>query len=111
MATGQDMDGTGDPAARWAVMALCAAATGADLAEALAGLDARADDLRPPETGLVMARGRIGGDGSIGLFRLSRGVVFWPWMALAGFGGCRPTVSGGVGWWGCGTRTRSGRCV
>lgn len=50
--------------ARRAVMALCAAATGQELATALAGLAAPgAEDIRAPEIGLVMAMGRIGGDG------------------------------------------------
>ena len=49
---------------RRAVMALCAEASCADLRAAVRSLDApRAEDLRPPETGLVMATGRIGGDG------------------------------------------------
>ncbi|WP_298961707.1 phosphonate C-P lyase system protein PhnG [uncultured Methylobacterium sp.] len=51
-------------AARRAVMALCALASPAELRAALAASEApEAEDLRPPETGLVMARGRIGGDG------------------------------------------------
>lgn len=51
--------------ARRAAMALAGAATLAELREALAraGLTCEAEDLRAPETGLVMARGRIGGDG------------------------------------------------
>jgi len=50
--------------ARRAVMALCAAATGAELARAVAACGApQAEDLRVPEIGLVMATGRIGGDG------------------------------------------------
>ena len=54
----------GETAARQAVMALCAEASRADLEAALSGLDApAAADLRVPETGLVMASGRIGGDG------------------------------------------------
>ena len=49
---------------RQAVMALCAEAERDDLATALAALGSPAtQDLRPPETGLVMATGRIGGDG------------------------------------------------
>ncbi|MEL6060979.1 MULTISPECIES: phosphonate C-P lyase system protein PhnG [unclassified Methylobacterium] len=51
-------------AARQAVMALCADASRSELEAALARLDVpAAEDLRPPETGLVMATGRIGGDG------------------------------------------------
>lgn len=50
--------------ARRAVMALCAAATTDELGRALTGLGApEAEDLRAPEIGLVMATGRIGGDG------------------------------------------------
>jgi alpha-D-ribose 1-methylphosphonate 5-triphosphate synthase subunit PhnG len=55
-----------DLPARRSVMALCAEATGAELRDALAavGVEASAEDLRRPETGLVMVRGRIGGDGA-----------------------------------------------
>lgn len=50
--------------ARRAVMALCAAATGAELAQAVTACGTpEAEDLRAPEIGLVMATGRIGGDG------------------------------------------------
>lgn len=56
-----------DPAiaARRAVMRLCALARIDELEAALVRLDAPAEveDLRRPETGLVMLRGRIGGDG------------------------------------------------
>lgn len=47
------------------VMALCAEATQAELAEVLAQSDALSvEDLRRPEIGLVMAQGRIGGTGA-----------------------------------------------
>ncbi|WP_267358256.1 MULTISPECIES: phosphonate C-P lyase system protein PhnG [unclassified Methylobacterium] len=50
--------------ARQAVMALCADASRTELEAALTRVDVpAAEDLRPPETGLVMATGRIGGDG------------------------------------------------
>ncbi|WP_426214064.1 phosphonate C-P lyase system protein PhnG [Methylobacterium sp. NFXW15] len=50
--------------ARRAIMTLCAAATTDELSRALTGLGApEAEDLRAPEIGLVMATGRIGGDG------------------------------------------------
>ncbi|WP_349370260.1 phosphonate C-P lyase system protein PhnG [Salinarimonas sp.] len=51
--------------ARQAVMKLCALARAEELDAALARLEAPRDvrDLRRPETGLVMLRGRIGGDG------------------------------------------------
>ena len=70
-------------AARRAVMALTAAATRAELQEALAqaGLPADADDLRAPETGLVMTRGRIGGDGrafNLGEATVTRAAVRLP---------------------------------
>ncbi|WP_083469497.1 phosphonate C-P lyase system protein PhnG [Methylobacterium variabile] len=56
---------TPDLAARRAVMALCGAARAEELRDALAevGTPGEPEDLRPPETGLVMTRGRIGGDG------------------------------------------------
>lgn len=46
-------------------MAVCAEATVAELADALGcvGYDGEVEDLRPPEIGLVMVRGRIGGGG------------------------------------------------
>ena len=57
-------DAHGEIAARQSVMALCADAGRDDLAAAVATLDVpEVEDLRPPETGLVMATGRIGGDG------------------------------------------------
>jgi alpha-D-ribose 1-methylphosphonate 5-triphosphate synthase subunit PhnG len=53
-------------AARRAVMALCAAATRAELGSALERLayEGVVEELRPAEVGLVMTRGRIGGDGA-----------------------------------------------
>ncbi len=49
---------------RRAVMALCAEATEGELARALHDCGApEAEDIRAPEIGLVMATGRIGGDG------------------------------------------------
>lgn len=55
-----------DSDARRSVMAVLAQARGEDIEAALAGLDRtfRFDEVRAPETGLVMLRGRIGGDGS-----------------------------------------------
>jgi alpha-D-ribose 1-methylphosphonate 5-triphosphate synthase subunit PhnG len=54
-----------DLATRRAVMALCGEARPEELRQALTQLGATdaPEDLRPPETGLVMTRGRIGGDG------------------------------------------------
>lgn len=51
--------------ARRAAMATCAEAHPGELAAVLARIGAAiaAETLRPPETGLVMLRGRIGGDG------------------------------------------------
>jgi alpha-D-ribose 1-methylphosphonate 5-triphosphate synthase subunit PhnG len=61
--TPQDTSGT--PDARRAIMALCAEATPAELEAALAavGYAGGVIALRAPEVGLVMTRGRIGGDG------------------------------------------------
>lgn len=69
--------------ARRAAMALSGAATLAELLAALAaaGLAADAEDLRAPETGLVMARGRIGGDGcafNVGEATVTRAAVRLP---------------------------------
>jgi alpha-D-ribose 1-methylphosphonate 5-triphosphate synthase subunit PhnG len=56
-------------AARRAAMAACAEASAGELGAALASLAAtlgdpvHAEDLRPAEAGLVMLRGRMGGDG------------------------------------------------
>ncbi len=53
------------PVGRRRVMALAARATTEELHRALAALDApEGVDLRPIETGLVMLRGRTGGDGA-----------------------------------------------
>jgi alpha-D-ribose 1-methylphosphonate 5-triphosphate synthase subunit PhnG len=65
---------------RRAAMAVLAEATGAEIArclEAISPLPAH-DELRTPESGLVMVRGRIGGDGApfnIGEATVSRAVV------------------------------------
>jgi alpha-D-ribose 1-methylphosphonate 5-triphosphate synthase subunit PhnG len=54
-----------ETARRQALMRVCAYATESELEGALAGFAgaANAEDLRAPEEGLVMLRGRIGGDG------------------------------------------------
>ena len=70
-------------AARRAVMALTGAATRAELEAVFAqcGLEREAEDLRVPETGLVMARGRIGGDGrafNLGEATVTRAAVRLP---------------------------------
>jgi alpha-D-ribose 1-methylphosphonate 5-triphosphate synthase subunit PhnG len=54
-----------DHAARRQLMAVCAGATRKELAAALAAMGKLppATDLRPGESGLVMLRGRMGGDG------------------------------------------------
>jgi alpha-D-ribose 1-methylphosphonate 5-triphosphate synthase subunit PhnG len=61
-------------------MALCAEASRAELEQALGRIGYRGpvDDLRRPETGLVMVRGRIGGEGApfnLGEATVSRGAV------------------------------------
>ncbi|HEU0062561.1 MAG TPA: phosphonate C-P lyase system protein PhnG [Hyphomicrobiaceae bacterium] len=66
-AQGNGSDRVGaDIARRQALMGVCARATEAELADALARLGElpSAQDLRAPETGLVMVRGRIGGAGA-----------------------------------------------
>lgn len=65
---------------RRAVMARCALATREELRAALDRLGPvdGAEDLRPAETGLVMARGRIGGDGrafNLGEMTVTRAAV------------------------------------
>jgi alpha-D-ribose 1-methylphosphonate 5-triphosphate synthase subunit PhnG len=66
--------------ARREVMEACADATLAELSEAVRALGGNDDvaDVRPPETGLVMLRGRIGGDGApfnVGEATVTRAVV------------------------------------
>lgn len=65
-------------AARRAVMALAAHATASELKAVRALAPGEAADLRPPETGLVMVRGRIGGGGApfnLGETTVSRAAV------------------------------------
>jgi alpha-D-ribose 1-methylphosphonate 5-triphosphate synthase subunit PhnG len=66
--------------ARQTLMHVCAQATEAELANAITRLDLALDavDVRPPETGLVMLRGRIGGSGApfnVGEATVTRAVV------------------------------------
>ncbi len=53
--------------ARQELMKICAQASEAELERVVAsgGCDAEAEDVRAPEAGLVMLRGRIGGDGAV----------------------------------------------
>jgi alpha-D-ribose 1-methylphosphonate 5-triphosphate synthase subunit PhnG len=72
-------DSAGTPA-RKELMRVCADATEAEMEAALApfGDLAAADDIRPPQTGLVMLRGRIGGNGppfNIGEATVTRAAV------------------------------------
>ncbi|QRE76617.1 phosphonate C-P lyase system protein PhnG [Methylobacterium aquaticum] len=74
---------TPELAARRAVMALCGQARSEELRRALTQLGATdtVEDLRPPETGLVMTRGRIGGDGrpfNLGEATVTRAAVRLP---------------------------------
>jgi alpha-D-ribose 1-methylphosphonate 5-triphosphate synthase subunit PhnG len=64
-----------ETAARLVLMRVCSEATEADLEKAIAELGGEPpfDELRPPQTGLVMVRGRIGGGGS--LFNLGEATV------------------------------------
>jgi alpha-D-ribose 1-methylphosphonate 5-triphosphate synthase subunit PhnG len=57
--------GAGDMAARQSLMRICAEASEAELERAVAELGdvPAAQEVRPPQTGLVMLRGRIGGSG------------------------------------------------
>lgn len=66
--------------ARQTLMHVCAQATEAELATAITRLELALDavDVRPPETGLVMLRGRIGGSGApfnVGEATVTRAVV------------------------------------
>ena len=66
--------------ARQEVMRICARASEAELTAAFDALDPRPEaiDIRPPETGLVMLRGRIGGSGApfnIGEATITRAAV------------------------------------
>lgn len=65
-------------------MAICAEATGPELASALAGLAPipPVRDLRAPESGMVMLRGRAGGDGAA--FNLGEATVTRAAVALGG---------------------------
>ncbi|MCJ2123825.1 phosphonate C-P lyase system protein PhnG [Methylobacterium sp. J-077] len=82
MATSPLHPGPEEIAARQVVMALCADASRDDLDAALQALAApNAEDLRPPETGLVMATGRIGGDGrpfNLGEVSVTRAAIRLP---------------------------------
>lgn len=75
-------------AARRAVMALVAKATGPELAAVRELAPDGVVDLRPPETGLVMLRGRIGGTGApfnLGEATVARAAVRLP-SGATGFG-------------------------
>lgn len=84
------MDGIPNASERRAALARWSASTREELEHALGELDAlpEAEDLRPAETGLVMARGRIGGGGAafnVGDVALSRATVRLPTGEI-GFG-------------------------
>jgi alpha-D-ribose 1-methylphosphonate 5-triphosphate synthase subunit PhnG len=72
-------DSAGTPARR-ELMRACAEANEAEMEAAVAALGDLApfDDIRPPQTGLLMLRGRIGGDGppfNIGEATMTRAAV------------------------------------
>ena len=74
-----NLDGA-DAAARQGLMRVCAEATEADLEAALSALGGAPayEELRPPQTGLVMLRGRVGGSGpafNLGEATVTRAVV------------------------------------
>lgn len=66
-------------AQRQALMRICSQASEAELERALGAFDPIAvEDVRSPETGLVMLRGRIGGDGApfnVGEATVTRAVI------------------------------------
>lgn len=71
---------TPETARRQALMRVCAEATEVELERAVEALggEAGAEDVRAPEQGLIMLRGRIGGDGArfnIGEATVTRAVV------------------------------------
>ncbi len=77
---GQADGGEAQIAQRQALMRVCAEATEAELDQALAAFGnlPEVEDVRSPETGLVMLRGRIGGDGrgfNVGEATVTRAVV------------------------------------
>lgn len=71
-------------AARSELMRACAEATEGEMEVALAALGdiADAEDIRPPQTGLVMLRGRIGGNGPA--FNVGEATVTRAAVRLAG---------------------------
>jgi alpha-D-ribose 1-methylphosphonate 5-triphosphate synthase subunit PhnG len=80
MATESESEADGNLAGRQAAMAAFARATPDEIAEPVARLwgSVAARDLRAPEIGLVMLRGRIGGDGAsfnLGEATVTRAVV------------------------------------
>jgi alpha-D-ribose 1-methylphosphonate 5-triphosphate synthase subunit PhnG len=75
-----ETDTNGIAAGRKELMRACAQASLEELRNAVAQIDPKAefDELRAPETGMVMLRGRIGGDGApfnFGEATVSRAVV------------------------------------
>lgn len=70
-----------EPAARKAIMGLLARATAAELRDIAALAGGAITTLRAPEVGLVMVRGRIGGDGAP--FNLGEATVTRAAVALA----------------------------
>ena len=78
-----EQPGVADTQFRRAAMAICAQATRHELAAVLGQLrfDGAVEDVRKPEIGLVMVRGRIGGDGrafNVGEATVSRATVRLP---------------------------------
>lgn len=80
MPTKADRNAADLAAARQSLMRCCALATEAELASAIDAFEAppAVTDVRTPETGLVMLRGRVGGDGApfnVGETTVTRAVV------------------------------------
>ena len=83
MQTSYSPDGQGEQSARQAAMAVFARASISELETGLKSADCSlaCQDIRPPETGLVMARGRISGTGkpfNLGEVTVTRAVVQLP---------------------------------
>lgn len=86
--TGKPAESDPIPTERREVMTLVAAATAQELVAVRALAPAEAIDLRAPETGLVMVRGRMGGTGApfnLGEATVTRAAVRLP-SGVTGFG-------------------------
>jgi alpha-D-ribose 1-methylphosphonate 5-triphosphate synthase subunit PhnG len=81
--SGGNAPAPGEIAARREVMSVCTSASGEELARVVAAIapSLEVTDLRPIESGLVMLRGRVGGDGrafNLGEASVTRAAVALP---------------------------------